>query len=284
MIDISTPPLGILKAIWNRFTKWLFLEAYVLSDLSKMRRRQLGRHWYQLGKQFEFGLRMESVYTNANPPLSHIAIKGKDESNYEKVVINVTAISGSASYQDTITFTNVNNNICIAALPSIPLMKIWIAGDGFRMSYEDIRTTIVELVDSEGQIVDCNHTNKSYQTPMNNEHNEGVAPRWGRYWNLGEITEQKNLIVRKIYYHVFFYADVYRNRPVTYHLRRLLFELLTKDFVVDSIFWSKNLVKARQLRSVIEEQDKKTRELLIEEPDNTKSHSKDLDTNDIGRG
>lgn len=283
MIDLSTPPLGILKAIWNRLTKWLFLEAYVQSDLSKMRRRQLGRHWHQLGKRLEFGLRMESVCTNENPPLSHIAIKSKDESIYAKVVVNVTAISGSATYQDTITFINVNKHICIAALPSIPLMNIWIAGDGFRMSYEDINTTIVELVDSEGDIVDCSHMQKSYLTPMNNEINEGVARRWNRYWNLGEITDQKNLIARKIYYYVFFHADVYRNRPLTYYPRRLLFKLLTKDFVINILFWSKNLVKARQLSAAIEEQERNTRELLTEEPDNTKSHNQDLDTNDIER-
>jgi len=90
--------------------------------------------------------------------------------------------------------------------------------------------------------------------------NEEFVPRWGVNWNVDEINWQKQKFKDKMYMKVLMRNGKSFRLPERFSMRNFVFWLLTNKFSLFIYFWSNNLVKAKQIKSAIQERTRRRQE------------------------
>jgi hypothetical protein len=263
-VDFSLP-WGLLKKPFDWATKKLFLSAYQASDEYYWQHSGLGVHWRPLGPHLEYDTHLASIFSNEKTPLSYIAIRAKEGAVFKKATVKFAAKGPVVDYQDTIVLYDIGKTPTIKALPSIPLKSLWVARGGVRTPYKDIEIEVIDLYRADGSnVAEGIHFADSFIPTYTELLNSEFVKRWGYWWNVDEINWQKK-IVRELIYMKFLFAADRPWRPLSsWHPKRVLFVVLVNAFTLSLVFWSRNLVHGRQIRSAIAKEQRERHQDLVQ--------------------
>jgi hypothetical protein len=247
-MDISFSSIfGVAKAVGSFFKemveKALFYRAYKISTLHHNHRQLLGRFARNLTSGLKYDIHWEKYYLQERKSSPMIWIVAESDKKFSKLVLSVTASNRKIKYQDTVTFHDVDSIPLQAALPSIPFRNIRIEGNRVYTSYDAISLKIVELRDSDGQVINLFgdgtinlHPCDNLEVTMGLE--RGDVEKWGEVFNLqfleGEIREEK----------IRFSGRLHSCSRLTYYLINFI---LSQGWILKTNFWRKNLFIAKQL-------------------------------------
>lgn len=239
--------LALLKSIFEPIIeileKFLFFRAYQISTLYRSYQEVLGMPPDELSNDIEYRVYWKRYHLRKKLTTPMIWVKSKKGKTFSKLILSITASNKKIKYQDHITIVDVSDTPIQVALPSIPFRDLKFSGNRVLMPYHGISTRLLEAYDSDGNEVNFSFEPKDYIIPLDRlevalGEEKGDIEKWGDIFNLEFIeTEIKEEKIRLI-------GGMFGEPAIFSFIRERLFSM---SWLVKLIFWSKNIVTARQL-------------------------------------
>lgn len=245
----------------------LFYNAYRMSSLYHDCRENTSQP-RELTEDLECKIFWKTYHRRRKLVTPMIWVRSSRGTHFSKVVLTVTAFNDKIKYQDCVTLFDVSSVPCQAALPSIPFRHPEFEGRLVFTPYDYIQTEVKELYGVDGNTVDVNYAEKVYVKPFDRLEiamglQKGYVEAWGETFNLEFI--EMALVEEKIRLR----GPMLRSSNFVYDLRRKIFNI---NWIVKCIFWSKNIIFAKQISSeVIKYIEEKTAQ-----KNGTKNHGSDF--------
>ena len=226
----------------------LFLAAYDASNDYYWQRQGAQAGWRRLGGLIECNAHLFGVFSNAGVPNYLLAIRAVPGTPLKRVEIVVKAKNSLTSRKARIVIEDLGKVPATCELPSLPPPVVPLNGNAVE-PYETIHLLLVEAVSERGAHLAMGKKIMGRLTPAYRESlTEEFVARWGRYWHVGLINEEKQRLKSHLFGKIVLPAGQLW-RPLT--IRRSIFNLLTNELALSLAFWSRNLVNARQMRNAL---------------------------------
>lgn len=233
----------LFKPIADFFEMLLYYRAYEISTLYHNHREAFGIRPSQLADGVDFKILWKPYHLRKKLVTPMIWLKAKDGRRFSKVALTVTASNSKIKFQDHITLFDVNEIPMQVALPSIPFRSLKFEGNMVFTPYDHIKVEVQALYDNQGNEIRIYPQFEKSMRPFDRLEvamglEKGDIEKWGEIFNLEfiemVIKEERIRLIGPM---------LGRLKPV-YLLRRHLFSI---NWIVKTIFWSKNIVFAKQL-------------------------------------
>lgn len=259
--------LKFWKHFKDKITKFFCYKAYELSRVQHAL-MNLDKKWQNLGP-IQYLVHIDYAHNPISKNGNYIAIKSKNKNDkFCKMTICVTLNSKDIKFQQTVVAYNIGEEPTIVALDGLPKIRMYYSEENslFYSEYQSIETSLYEIftIDEPSQnlIQRTLSSGKSYFTfydILNSANDE----KWGEKWNLDLIKEAKiNIRNRYLGYcvdkKILKPKSMNLVRGLIYYLsnpRYFLYLVLSKDFVVNTIFWRHNLVNPKGLEKFLKERE-----------------------------
>lgn len=234
--------------------KFLYLEAYKVSTAynSYLEINRIFSH--SLGEIVDYDINWSEVYLNKKQPNCTLRIKAKNNQYFHKITFCITASLDNLKYQSVVDIYDVSDMPCVVALPSIPLRNIEVKNDRLYEPYSRVKIEIKELFDKEGNAIDFNWDLKNTVYPIDNldrffTKKESDVYKWGQWWSLDFLESEKDEIPRLCHAYAF-NARFKRSRKV--YFWQAVAWLVDIRFILNICFWSRNIIRAKQLKKALD--------------------------------
>lgn len=249
-MDIQTGGFGgVLKAIFRWIANFLkilfFYRAYEISTLYHLHREASGIRGNELIDGIEYKILWKPYHLRKKLVTPMVWIRASQNHNFSKVTLLITAYNSKIEYQNCVTLYDISDIPTQSALPSIPFRDIEVKNNVVYTPYEMIKTKVLELYDSNEERITLHRSNEKNIAPFDNMAvalgwQKGDVELWGKIFNLefieDELREEQIRLIG---------ASFSSFRPA-YFIRKKLFSIKS---VVKVVFWSKNIIFAKQLES-----------------------------------
>ena len=227
-------------------SKKFFLAAYDASSAYYWQHEGVHTDWRRLGGMIECDAGLIGVVSDTGPPSYLLALRAVPGTPLKRVEIIVKAKNSLASRKARIVIEDLGQVPVALELPSLPSAAVPL-NDNAVEPYEAIYLLLVEAISTKGAHLAFGKKIMGRLTPKYRESlNAEYVMRWGRYWHVGWINEEKHRLKIDLFWKIVMSAGQLW-RPLT--IRRAIFQLLTNEFALSLAFWSRNLVSARQMKS-----------------------------------
>lgn len=239
--------IGLLRVLFKPIADFLemllYYRAYEVSTIYHNHREAFGVRPRELIDGVDFKILWKPYYLRKKLVTPMIWLRAKNGSSFSKIALTVTASNKKIKFQDHITLFDVNDIPMQAALPSIPFRLLKIEGSTVFTPYDNIKVEVKELYDNQGNEIRVHPQSEKSVCPFDRLEitmglEKGDIEKWGEIFNLEfiemMIKEDRMKLIGPM---------IGRLKPV-YLLRKRLFNV---NWVVRMIFWSKNVVFAKQL-------------------------------------
>ncbi len=240
---------NVAQAAADTLTKKLFLSAYEACDDAYWRRYASRCEWQSLGGIIEYTPDLLAVPGERAAPLYLIAIRAASNTDLERVAIRVKARKSSGViHQQEITLNQLCSDPVRKALSTIPLKPKSSIDAGWHKLGE-IYINLVEAVNCDGvDLVKGKKIAHIFRSTGTDLLLQNQVERWGQYWNIDEITMEKQNIKIRCYREL---VQSAKNLGRSLTMRRTAYRLLTNHIGLNLIFWSQNLWNAKGIRTSI---------------------------------
>lgn len=261
----------LFKPIADFFEMLLYYRAYEISTIYHNHREAFGIRPNKLVDGVDFKILWKPYHLRKRLVTPMIWLRAKDGICFSKIALAVTASNKKIKFQDHISLFDLNEIPTQAALPSIPFRSLKFDGSTVFTPYDHIKIEVKSLYDDSGKEIPVHPQSQQrvlcpfdrLEVAMGLE--RGDVEKWGKIFNLEfvemEIKEERIRLIGPM---------LGKFKPV-YLLRKRLFSV---NWIVKTIFWSKNVVFAKQLTAAFvkyleehEKQKKWEHENLREEAD-----------------
>ena len=248
-MDVPTGGIfGLLRVLFRPiiefFEMLLFYRAYEISTLYHSHREAFGVRPDTLSEGIEYKILWKPYHLRKKLITPMIWLRAADK-NFSKVVLTVTGSNDKIKYQDNLTLFELDDIPIQSSLPSIPFRDLTFRDNMVYTPYDHIKIEVKELYDSNGDKIDWICPKNGYMRPCDRlevamGEQKGDVEKWGEIFNFEfiemEIREQKIKLI----------GSRFRTLKPLYFLKSKIFSI---SLVVKFIFWSKNLIFAKQLTS-----------------------------------
>jgi hypothetical protein len=233
----------LFQPIVDFFGKLLFYRAYEISTIYHNHREIFGARPNQLVDGIEFRLIWKPYHLRKKLVTPMIWLRAKDDRQFSKIVLTVTASNSKIKFQDHITLFDINEIPIKAALPSIPFRSLKFEGNMVFTPYDSITTKVLALHDKQGNEICIRSQTEKRSYPFDRLEiamglEKGDIEKWGDIFNLEfieiAIKEERMRLI----------GPMLGILKPAYLIRRRLFGA---HWVVKTIFWAKNIFFAKQL-------------------------------------
>jgi len=232
--------VSVLKNVWEFIQKPFIQRVYEISNSYKNYREAFSLPLQKL-ENIEYKIIWQEYYLGKKLITPMLWVRAKEGKEFSKMIISVQAIlDKKISYQDNIILFNINSIPIQIALPSIPFRNLTFKNNRVQIPYEHLQLEVIEAYDIEGKEDKSQCEKSSRMTPFDKLEvalgwEKGYVEKWGKIYNLEYVEEViKDEQIRLIS------SMLNRN----YGIRKYIF---SKKWLLNIIFWSKNIFTAKQL-------------------------------------
>ncbi|SPD63014.1 conserved protein of unknown function [Cupriavidus taiwanensis] len=250
MIEISVSTvLGIVRSIgivdvFKRGLTWvLFSQAYRISTLYYNLRNHLGENPSDIAEHFEYDIHWELYHLGKKIGSPLFWIRAKDDLEFSRVTVCVTAENKKIRYQNCFTVYDLNSIPVQVALSSTPFRDLTFSHEGNMVytPYDNFITKIVEIKGRSGDDIPVPYPTEDYCRPFDRLEihmgkEQGFVEQWGEVFNLQYLEGQITRIQAEL--------TGYSRVPLIRSIRRAA---LGNRLLARLVFWKRNLVRASQI-------------------------------------
>ncbi|AIL12933.1 hypothetical protein IM40_04510 [Candidatus Paracaedimonas acanthamoebae] len=227
----------------------MFYDAYYTSQLYASR-YLIKNRWRKLNKHLEFKSVFVTVADRENL-YNHIIIRSNNEKCYSKLVACLTVSNMNFKYQQLITLFNIDKALTIVRLDQIPPYDLIFIQDNIFTTYDTLRIDILELYEKGKEDINLGPETQPYVTHFllaSRLFSENNLRKWEELWNTEMIVQTMNelRISYKIYLSYLPYLS--GKKKLIRIITHPLYIFLSSKIMIKFIFWTKNIIIARQLR------------------------------------
>lgn len=238
---------GIFKFFISRFadavTWLLFHRAYLISTLYSTHREFFLIPPQELFEGVDYKIIWKPYYLRKRNVMPMILLKSSNGMRFSKITLSVEALNSKVRYQSNFIVYDVNELPMYIALPSIPFRKLDFDENVVYTPYDKIKTSVIEVFDSENKRVEMTYPIEKYMHPFDRLEvamglKKGDVERWGEVFNLefleSELDQEQARLI----------GSAFERSAILYLIRKSIFRY---KLIVKIVFWSKNIFIAKQL-------------------------------------